>query len=273
MERPAFEDMEVLRRERDPGVGDAELCRREDGETLVRLRVWDADCQRVCLSGGLPRRARLERGVLELLYPAETGVSLREWLFTQEPTLGARRDACLALLAQCLEDRAPPCVLDLSARVENLRFSGRGARLVYLADWGKWSGELTAAHSVRSVAGLCGDILTRGLPRGRAVPVELELLRRRIGSGGYERWETLHRDIAALPDTMPTGRQRGERLLRDAGRTLARFCKPAFCLLTTAALLLALASLASEAARRQSERAGRWGPMTKAAGESWGETP
>ncbi len=272
MDRAAFEGLEVLRRERAVGVGDAELCRRGDAETLARLRVLDGACQRACLEGGLPPNARLERGVLELLYPVEAGVSLREWLFTQEPNLGARREACLALLAQCLEDRVPPCVLALSARVENLRLSQRGAGLIYLADWGRWTGEADAERSVQAVAGLCGAILTQDLPRGCALPVELELMRRRIEAGGYVRWETLHRDLAALPDEVLSVRQRGERLLRGVKRAGARLYKPAFCLVTAGALLLALLSLAS-AAQQGREDAGGWSPMTAVAGESWGEAP
>ncbi len=273
MDRAAFEGLEVLRRERAAGVGDAELCRRGDGETVVRLRVLDGACQRACLDGGLPPNARLERGVLELLYPVAAGVSLKEWLFTQEPTLGARREACLALMAQCLADRAPPCVLALSARVEDLRFSERGAGLIYLADWGRWTGEADAARSVQAVAGLCGAILTQDLPRGCALPVELELLRRRVEAGGYVRWETLHRDLAALPDDVLSVKQRGERLLRGAARAGARLYKPAFCLVTAGALLLALLSLASAAARQRRGDDGSWSPMTAVAGESWGEAP
>lgn len=272
MGRAAFEGLEVLRRERAAGVGDAELCRRGDAETVVRLRVLEGGCQRACLGGGLPQNARLERGVLELLYPVAAGVSLREWLFTQEPTLGARREACLSLLAQCVSDRAPPCVLALSARVENLRLSQRGAGLIYLADWGRWTGEADAAQSVQAVAGLCGAILTQGLPRGCALPVELELFRRRMEAGGYDRWETLHRDLAALPDEVLSVKQRGERLLRDARRIAARLYKPAFCLVTAVALLLALLSLASAARQRRGDD-GSWSPMTAVAGESWGEAP
>lgn len=271
MDRAAFEGLEVLRRDRCAGVGDAELCRREDGETLVRLRARRGACQRACLLGGLPQNARLERGVLELIYPWETGASLREWLFDRAPSLAARRDACLALLAQCLTDRAPPCVLALSAREENLRFSDRGARLVYLADWGRWSAELGAAQSVQAVALLCGAILTQGLPRGCVLPVELRLLRRRMEGEGYDRWETLHRDLSALPDALPSGIQRGKALLRAAARRLARLAKPAFCLVTAGALALALLSLARWALRRQNENGQRWNGMTAVAGETWGE--
>lgn len=273
MDRTAFEGLEILRREYAADAGDAELCRRRDGEKLVRLRVRRGECQRACLRGALPGRVRLERGILELLYPLEEGASLEEWLFTRTPALGERRDACLALVAQCLAEDVPPCVLTLSAQAKNLRVSNGGARLVYLADWGKWQGEATAAQSVQAVAELCGAILTRALPRGSAVPVELELLLRRLKAGGYVRWETLHRDLSALPDAMLSGRERWERLLRDMGRRAARLRKPVFCLVTGAALVLALLSLASEAVRRQSERAALWTGMTAVAGESWGEEP
>lgn len=273
MDWTAFEGLEVLRREYADDAGDAELCRRRDGEKLVRLRVRRGECQRACLRGALPGHIRLERGILELLYPWEEGASLEEWLFTRTPALGERRDACLALVSQCLTEGVSPCVLTLSAKAENLRISNGGARLVYLADWGNWQGEATAAQSVQAVAELCGAILTRALPRGSAVPVELELLLRRLAPGGYVRWETLHRDLSALPDAMLSGKERGEKLLRDMGRRAARLCKPVFCLATGAALVLALLSLASEAIRRQSERAVLWPGMTAVAGESWGEEP
>ncbi len=273
MDRRLFEGVEVLRRDCASNAGDSEVCRGRDGLAQVRLRVRARACQRACLDGALPARIRLERGVLELLYPFWEGASLREWLFEEDPGLGERRDACLSLLAQCMEERAPSCVLALSAREENLRVSGGRVRLLYLADWGAWQKGLTAANAVRAVAGLCREILTRGAARGAALPVELRLILRRTEEEDYADWGKLQRDLAALPDAAPTLEQAGRQLLRSLWRRTERFRKPVFCLMTAAALALALLSLTQEAARRQGERSALWPGMTAAAGQEWGEGP
>lgn len=273
MDRMLFEGIEVLCRDCASNVGDSEVCRGRDGLDLIRLRVRERACQRACLDGTLPARVRLERGVLELLYPFWEGVSLREWLFEENPGLGARRDVCLSLLAQCMEDRVPSCVLALSAREENLRFSGGRARLLYLADWGKWRKKLTGADAVGGVAGLCREILTRGGVRGAALPVELRLILRRTEEGDYADWGKLQRDLAALPDAAPTLEQAGRQLLRDIWRRTERFCKPVFCIMTAAALTLALLSLAQEAVGKRRERFALWPGMTAVAGQKWGEGP
>ncbi len=273
MDRTAFEGLEVLRRAYASNAGDSEVCRGRDGLDLIRLRVWDGACQRSCLDGAIPGRARLEGGVLELLYPFGDGASLREWLFAQEPGLGARRDACLSLLAQCVEDRPPPCVLALSAREENLRFTSKGVRLLYLADWGAWREGLTPADAAGAVAGLCREILTRGTGLGPAPPVELRLILRRTEEADYAGWGKLQRDLAVLPDALPTLDQAGRKLLSEFWRKTERFHKPVFCLVTAAALVLALLSLAAEGNRRWNERAALWPGMTAAAGQEWGERP
>ncbi len=273
MDRTAFEGLAVLRREHAARAGDAEVCLRRDGTSLVRLRVRDAACQRDCLSGRLPTYVRLEQGILEILYPFETGVSLKEWLFVQERTLGARRDACLELLAQCVADRPPPCVLAWCAREENLRFSPRGLRLLYLPDWGKRRRDTAQGDAVAAVAVVCERVLTCGLTLGAGQPVELRLLRRRVAAGGYTRWGTLQRDISALPDTLPTLEEAGKGLLRGLRAKTARFCKPLFCVVTALALLLALCSLGAAVVRGQRDRAAVWPGMTQAAGEKWGEQP
>lgn len=273
MDRAAFEGVEILRRAYSSRTGDSEVCRGRDGLEAVRLRIRESACQRACLDGGFPARARLERGVLELLYPFRDGVSLGEWLFTKSPGLGERRDGCLALLAQCMEERVPPCVLALSAREENLRVSHRGVGLLYLADWGAWREGLTRGDAVRAVSELCREILTRGSPRGAPLPVELRLILRRTEEGDYADWGTLQRDLAALPDAAPTLEQTGRRLLRELGRRAERFREPAVCLLTAAALTLALLSLAQEAVQKRRERSALWPGMTAVAGQEWGAEP
>jgi len=273
MDRTAFEGLEVLRLARAAGAGDAEVCRGRDGRKLVRLRVREDACLRDCLNGCLPAAARLERGVLELLYPFGDGASLREWVFERDPGLGERRDACLSLLAQCVEDRVPPCVLALSAREENLRFSPKGVRLLYLADWGAWRGRVQTAEAVGAAARLCREILTRGMPRGPALPPELELVLRRTEEGDYAGWAKLQRDLAALPGALPTLEQEGRKLLSGLWKKTERVRKPVFCLMTAAALALALLSLAAEGARLRNERAALWPGMTAAAGQEWGVSP
>ncbi len=275
MDRRAFEDLRVLRREHAARVGDAEVCRGQDGLNRIRLRIWDGACQRDCLKGGLPACARLEGGALELLYPFGDGESLREWLFVREPTLGQRRDACLALLAQCMEDAPPPCVLALSAGAENLRFSKRGARLLYLPDWGVWRKGLTQADAVLAAARLCRDVLTRDAPwhSGRLLPVELRLVLLRTRTGGYRSWGALQRDLAALPDAPPTLERAGRKALRGVQNVFRRLQKPLFCVLVAAAVLLALLSLVAEGLRRRDAKSEPWPGMTAAAGQEWGEEP
>lgn len=275
MDRRAFENLRVLRREHAARVGDAEVCRGQDGLDRIRLRIWDGACQRDCLKGGLPACARLEGGALELLYPFGSGESLREWLFARDPGLGERRDACLTLLAQCMEDAPPPCVLALSACEENLRFSKRGARLLYLPDWGAWQEGLTQSDAVQAAARLCREVLTRDAPwhSGRLLPMELRLVLLRTRTDGYRSWGALQRDLAALPDAPPTLEGTAGKVLRGLRNVLRRLQKPLFCALTAAAVLLALLSLAAEALRRRDVKPEPWPGMTGAAGQEWGEEP
>ncbi len=273
MDRTAFEGLTVLRREHAARTGDAEVCGREDGTKVVRLRVRDEACRRACLEETLPACVRLERGVLEILYPYETGASLKEWLFAGERTLGARRDACLALLAQCVSDRPPSCVLALSAFEENLRFTPKGLRLVYLPDWGKWRREIGRADAVAAVAALCERVLTCDLALGPRPPVELRLIRRRVAKGGYTRWGALQRDVAALPDALPTLEEVGKGVLRGLWEKFARLRRPLFCAITALALALAILSLGAWVVGRQRERAEGWPGMTEVAGQKWGEKP
>ncbi len=281
MDRKLFEGLRVLRREHAARAGDSDICRGQDGLDYVCLRVRNDACRRDCLKGGLPARARLEGGVLELLYPSESGESLREWLFTQDPGLGQRRDMCLSLLAQCMEDRPPPCVLALSARTENLRFTEQGGRLLYLPDWGAWREGIAQADAVAAVARLCREILTRGNPQlpvrsgklGSVLPVELRLVLLRTQEDDYESWGRLQRDLAALPDAPPTPEQAGREALRGMWNRTRRFQKPLFCALTVAALVLALLSLGAEGMRRRDEQTELWPGMITAAGQKWGEEP
>ncbi len=273
MDRTAFEGLRVLRREHAARAGDSDICRGQDGLDHIRLRVREDACRRDCLDGGLPACARLEGGALELLYPFESGESLREWLFARDPGLGQRRDMCLSLLAQCMEDDPPPCVLALSARAENLRFSRRGVRLLYLPDWGAWRKGLAPADAVAAVARLCREILTRGDPPWPALPVELRLVLLRTQEDGYESWGKLQRDLAALPDAPPTPERAGREVLRGLWNKTRRFQKPLFCALTAAAFALALLSLGAEGLRRRDERAELWPGMVAAAGQRWGEGP
>jgi len=273
MDRRSFEGLKVLRRAHAANAGNAEVCRGRDGMDLIRLRVREDACQRACLGERAPACVRLERGVLEILYPFRDGASLEEWLFAEGPGLGARRDACLSLLTQCVEDRAPACVLFLSARGENLRFTPRGVRLLYLADWGAWRSGISPADAVEAAAELCREILTRGIPAAAPLPVELRLILRRTQAGDYDGWGKLQRDVAALPDDLPTLDEAGRKLLLELWRRTERLRKPVFCLVTAAALALALLSLTAEGARRRDERAALWPGMTAAAGQEWGEIP
>ncbi len=273
MDRTAFEGLRVLRREHAASAGDSEICRGRDGLDHIRLRVREDACRRDCLRGGVPACARLEGDALELLYPYESGESLREWLFARRPGLGLRREMCLSLLGQCLEDDPPPWVLALSARTENLRLTGHSARLLYLPDWGNWRQGLAPAHAVGAVARLCRDILTGGDPQWPVPGVELRLVLLRTREDDYESWGKLQRDLAALPDAPPTPEQAGREALRGIWNRTRRLQKPLFCALTAAALVLALLSLGAEGLRRRDESARLWPGMTTAAGQEWGEGP
>lgn len=268
MERRADlpQSLRVLRREQEGGVGRAEVCRGSDGTAWIRLQIFDEGCQRTALST-LDRRSaacvRVERGAVELLFPCREGTSLRQWL-ARRPSLGERRDACLALTGRVLEDCPPPAVLALSAMEENLRFSGREAWLLYLPDCVRqWKG-LRDGDAVGALAVLSLAVLTGGLPAAeeRCFPPELRLIRLRAERGGYTAWDQLVRDLTALPDALPDLRQTGSRVLREAERRTRPWRRYAAGAVAAALILAAALSLTAAFREWRTRQAGLFQGVT-----------
>lgn len=268
MERRADlpQSFRVLRREREGGMGCSEVCRGSDGTAWVRVRILDGACQRAALST-LNRRSaacvRVERDGVELLFPCREGTSLRRWLAVR-PSLGERRDACLALLGRVLEDRPPPAVVALSATEENLRFSHREAWLLYLPNWVRqWEG-LGDGDAVGALAVLSAAVLTGDLPAAeeRRFPPELRLICFRAKRNGYTSWDQLVRDLAALPDTLPDLKQTGSRVLREAERRTRPWRRYAAGAVAAAMILAAALSLTEAFREWQSRRAGLFQGVT-----------
>lgn len=253
MRRALFDSLHTLRLERESKHGCAELCREPDGTRWTKLRLTAPACQRECLSvleQSVP--VRLENGVLELLLPWREGLSLRQWLHEQTPTLGQRRDACLTLLEQQLELRGslPPCLTVLAAATENLVNDGTGLFLQYIPDLQGWEPGMTEAQAVRALADVIYKVLVMDADwarRGR-IPVEVRLLRLRQRES-YTGWGQLQRDLAAIPDHPPRA---GSVLRARAQWVRDGICRIGpFLLRMLVVLLLAAAMLSLAVAYRQ----------------------
>lgn len=215
----------------ESGKGCSDICRDREGVTWVRLRVRDQACQREYLTSVSARscaKVRLEQEILEICFPFQDGLSLSAWLRSERPSLGQRRDLCLALLAHCIEDKPAPGILTLAAQTENLRFSQTDAWLLYLPNWEMWQSFQTA-DAVRAVSVLCKHILMENVPAlpARMLPLELQLICMRTERGDYETWETLQRDLSALPDRLLSLRENIQQLLHTLEQKTQRFRKPA----------------------------------------------
>ncbi len=272
MSRTVFDGLRLVRREWESGIGWADVCVGPDGAEHIRLGIGDAACQRDFLAGrpGVP--VRLDRGILEALLPSTGGMGLERWLEECAPALGQRRDACMAVVAGCIECPLPPCVIALSAHPGNLRFSPGGAWLQMLPDWGSWRAGLNDADAVRAAAVLCRGLLVSEESgfRGRKLLPELELLVRRADGGDYLEWGQLQRDLAALPASVPGLRDRILSGLRQVQARLARFVKPALYLAAGVLLAAALLSLAGRYESRRTERDLLWPGMTPVGGQELG---
>ena len=165
MDRAAFDGLRVIRREWECDTGCSDVCRTSAGEACIRLQIRDGACQREVLSGGAKSAVRLDGGTLEILLPYRDGAPFDKWL-ERKPSLGQRRDACLAIVAQCIEEKASPTVIELSAKAENLRFTEHGVGLQLLPDWGAWRRTAAAdTATVQAVAALCAELLTGGFSK------------------------------------------------------------------------------------------------------------
>lgn len=249
MQRALFDSLQTLRLERESKNGCVELCRAPDGTRWAKLRLTVPACQCECLAAlGENVPVRLENGVLELLLPWREGLPLRQWLHDENPTLGQRRDACLALLEQQLElrGRLPFCLTILAAAPENLVNSGTGLLLQYVPDLWEWEPGMTEAQAVCALADVIYEVLVAEAdwgPRGQS-PAEVRLLRLRRSQGGYTGWGQLQRDLSAVPDAPPrVGAivRSGARRVRDRLYRMEPFLLRALAALLFAAALLSLA--------------------------------
>lgn len=266
MRRALFDSLHTLRLERESENGCAELCRAPDGTRWTKLRLTAPACQRECLAVlGQSVPVRLENGVLELLMPWREGLPLHQWLCEQNPTLGQRRDACLALLEQQLElrDRLPFCLTILAAAPENLVNDGTGLLLQYVPNLRDWEPGMTQAQAVCALAGVIYEVLVTQADwarRGR-IPAEVRLLRLRQSGQSYTGWGQLQRDLTAIPDHPP----RISSILRTrAQRAWDSLCRMWPLLLRALAALLfaaALLSLAMAYRRQGGEEPGAWPGM------------
>ena len=266
MRRALFDSLYTLRLEGESKNGCVELCRTPDGTRWIKLRLTAPACQRECLAvleESVP--VRLENGVLELLLPWREGLPLRQWLHDENPTLGQRRDACLALLEQQLElrGRLPFCLAILAATPENLVNDGTGLLLQYVPDLRDWEPGMTEAQAVCALADVIYEVLAAEAdwgPRGR-IPAEVRLLRLRRSQGSYAGWGQLQRDLAAIPDHPP---RISSILCARAQRARDSLCRMWPLLLRALAALLfaaALLSLAMAYRRQGGEEPNAWPGM------------
>ncbi len=266
MRRALFDSLHTLRLERESKNGCVELCRAPDGTRWTKLRLTAPACQRECLAVlGKNLPVRLENGVLELLLPWREGLSLRQWLYEQNPTLEQRRDACLTLLEQQLElrGRLPFCLTVLAAAPENLVNNGTGLLLQYIPNLQGWEPGMTEAQAVRALAGVIYEVLVTEADwahRGR-IPAEVRLLRFRQSEQCCIDWGQLQRDLTAIPDHPP----RVSSILRArAQRAWDSLCRMWPLLLRVLAALLfaaALLSLAMAYRRQGGKEPGAWPGM------------
>jgi len=250
MQRARFDGLRTVRVEHESRNGRAELCRGPDGARRIRLCIQAPACQREVLRAldeSIP--VRLEGDALELLLPWQEGMPLRQWLYEERPSLGRRRDACLALLGQLVELRGklPPGLTALALRTENVTVEGDSAALRYLPALKGWEPDGDEGEAVRAAAGVIRGVLTAGLekpPWGR-LPEELRLLCRRQEEGDYGSWGQLQRDVAALPDELPRIKPVWAARLRWLQSRLSRHEDRLLGLLAALLLAAALLSLGS----------------------------
>ena len=259
MGRVPFDRLHTVRLAHESQTGYTEVCREPDGTLWIRLCIRSASCQRELLSGldeSVP--VRLESGVLELLLPCQKGISLRQWLYEQKPTLAQRRDACLSLLEQQVEGKVPPCLIALSANTENLIVTSRSMSLQYLPELRQWEPGMEEAQAVCAVAAVICEVLSeKAAPwQDKRIPEELLLLNIRQKEQDYTSWGQLQRDVAAIPDTPPRRSSVLYRHIRRAGgwlRCYGKYILRALAALLLAAALLSLASACLRHAREKNE--------------------
>lgn len=269
MRRTPFDGLRTVRLAQESQTGCAQVCQGPDGTYWARLRVQSPACQRELLSAldeTVP--VRLESGALELLLPWHEGISARQWLHEQQPTLGRRRDACLSLLEQQVElsKKLPPCLTALSAAPENLAAENAGLSLQYLPDFRHWTPGMGEAQAVCAVAAVIGGILAP--EPGRRVPEELQLLHLRQKSRDYTSWGQLQRDVAAIPDEPPPRQSLWRSRARHIQNWLSRYGTHILRALAALLLTAALLSLLSAYRRWNSGQEPVWPGMPQVGGQN-----
>ncbi|MCI9391239.1 MAG: hypothetical protein HFF65_02420 [Oscillospiraceae bacterium] len=265
MSRGPFDRLHTVRLVHESRIGCTEVCRAPDGTRWVRLQVYSTDCQREILNGldeSIP--VRLENNVLEMLLPFHEGISLREWIFEQKPALGQRRDVCLSLLEQQIENKLPPCIIALSANPENLVIAGNSMFLQSLPELRRWELGMTGPRAVCALAGTIYGVLSEKteLRRGERTPEELFLIDLRQKEENYTGWDQLQRDVAAIPDAPPRINLVPYRHIRRIRGWLHRYGR--YILRALAALLFTVALLSLFSAYRryvQNENQSTWQGM------------
>lgn len=254
MHRTRFDRLHTVRLACESKNGCMEICREPDGTQWIRLCVKSPACQRGLLSEldeTIP--VRLENGALELLLPWHEGISLRQWVYEQKPTLGQRRDACLSLLEQHLkpQGKLPPCLTALAARVENLTVADTSVFFQCLPELRHWTPGMGEAQAVCAVAGVICEILAPEPSRWpfQRLPEEVQLLYRRQKERDYISWGQLQRDVAAIPDELPRFTSVWRSWMRRVRSLLDQY--QAYILRILAAVLLAAALLSLLSAYRQ----------------------
>lgn len=250
-----FDRLHTVRLVQECQTGGTEICREPDGTRWIRLRIRAAAFQRELLNGleeSVP--VRLESGALEALLPCREGIPLRQWLYEQKPDLGRRRDACLFLLEQQIEEKLPPCLIALSATAGNLMVTGRSLALQYLPELRQWEPGMEEARAVCAVAGVICEVLSEKTDRRRGgrMPEELLLLELRRREQDYSSWSQLQRDVAAIPDAPPRKSSVLHRHIRRVRGWLRRYGK--YILRILAALLASAALLSLILAYRRHAR-------------------
>lgn len=273
MSGAVFDGLRVLRRAYACNTGCSEVCAAADGSHLIRLQIWEPSCQRDFLAASPHVPVRLYRGALEALLPVQDGRTLAGWLEERAPTAAQRRDTCLSVAAQCIACGLPPCVIALSARSENLRFTNGGVWLQMLPDWDRWHRGMAEPDAVCAVAVLCRELIAPASERSSHAPAapELSLLIRRADSGDYLDWGQLQRDLSALPDTAFMPRVQVPSRLRRARAWLTRICKPLLYFLAAISLIAAAVSLAAHYRAQHQEQEQTWTGITVIGDQQLGE--
>lgn len=264
MGQAVFDGLTVLCRTQESKNGCVELCEDAEGVRWMRVCIQNAALQRRVLEQ-MPEGidARMAGRRLEVFSLWQDGQTLTEWLQTMHPTLGQRRDLCLALLAWLMTCPMGLDLLALSVRTENLRVTGQGAVLLLCPVLSRWQPGLEPGDLVQEAAGLLKQILTQGFSSGQRFrfPDELRLILLQCQAGGYTRWEDLQQDVADLPDDLrPVGE--GLHRLRDWLARLAQRYGPLLTKIAVVALAVAaLFSLVNAIGTRNRDRHNLWPGM------------